>query len=352
MKKTVSVILALSVIMGLFLCFPTAGAQTLDKDKIKPGDVVDAVKYDVASGTYTYGTISIKSHTPEGVSTAYNVLDENNFKASEGTVSDTIKNKISMIEQSTNTVFENRKNEVNLGKFGRVDSESWKYSVAIAPYVIPMLETQDFSRDENIWMAYGNGKGTVLKVWITVNTADTAPTGEKINVGVVTPKKMSIRLQDGSILKTGDSFDIAAGQTIKFQMCSNNWDNDIYDDNGNGLAGTVVYSVSVSSRYDERSYDPDSKTFILPKGDPVLRTDVNSCFMAYKYHFRKGDYNKQTGISNVVNTPLESLSVNLPLGSTITSDAYKAFNQVDTARVFIETGEDKTLSYTDYYWEY
>lgn len=352
MKKTISIILALLVILGAFFCFPAVGAQTLDKDKIKPGDVVDAVKYDVAAGTYTYGTISIKSHTPAGVSTAYNVLDEYNFKASEGTVSDAIKNKISMIEQSTNTVFENRRNEVNLGKFGRVDSESWKYSVAIAPYVIPMLEAQGFSRDENIWMAYGDGKGTVLKVWITVNTTDAASTGEKINVGVVTPKKMSIRLQDGSILKTGDSFDIAAGQTIKFQMCSNNWDNDIYDDNGNGLAGTVVYSVSVSSRYDERSYDPDSKTFILPKGDPVLRTDVNSCFMAYKYHFRKGDYNKQTGIANVVNAPLESLSVNLPLGSTITSDAYRAFNQVDTARVFIETGEDKTLSYTDYYWEF
>ena len=42
--------------------------------------------------------------------------------------------------------------------------------------------------------------------------------------------------------------------------------------------------------------------------------------------------------------------VNLSLGSTSVSDAYKAFNQAGTARVFIETGEDKTLSYTDYYW--
>ena len=74
--------------------------------------------------------------------------------------------------------------------------------------------------------------------------------------------------------------------------------------------------------------------------------------MAYRYYFTKGDYNKQTGIKQVVNTPLEALSVNLPLGSTITSDAYKSYKWLDTANVFIETAADKSVSYTDYYWNY
>lgn len=175
---------------------------------------------------------------------------------------------------------------------------------------------------------------------------------DMVTLGIVTPKKMSVRFEDGKVYKNGDSLQIEREKTYLFQMCSNNWDNDTYDDNGNGLCGTVVYRVRVSDRYDERSYDESTKTFVLPKGDPVLRTDVNTCFMAYRYHFKKGDYNKQTGIENVVNTPLESLSVNLPLGSTITSDAYKAFKAIDSDNVFIERDEDVTISYTDYYWEH
>ena len=139
---------------------------------------------------------------------------------------------------------------------------------------------------------------------------------------------------------------------VKFQMCSNNWDNDTYDDNGNGIAGTVVYTAVVSSTAKKNTYDAASRTFTIAKGDKVLRTDTNNCFMAYRFYFKKGNYNKQTGINSVVNTPLESLSVNLPLGSTITCDAYKAYSQIESADVFIETADDKTICYKDYYWEY
>lgn len=185
------------------------------------------------------------------------------------------------------------------------------------------------------------------------------PSGKTVSVGIVTPKKMSVRFEDGNIYYGGESIDLEVGKIYRFQMCSNNWDNDIYDDNGNGLCGTVVYSVRVSDSYTERSYDPDSHTFVLPFGDPVLRTDVNTCFMAYRYHFEQGDYNKQTGIKNVVNTPLESLSVNLPLGSTVTSDAYRALTWIDSADVFIENNNGEGMYDTvyltcvnDYYWQY
>lgn len=182
--------------------------------------------------------------------------------------------------------------------------------------------------------------------------ADTDPDAQTVTVKAVTPRRMSIRLEDGRVLKTGDSFELAAGEEIRFQMCANNWDNDTFDDNGNGLCGTVVYTFKVSDSYTERSYDADSHTFVAPKGDPALRTDVNKCFMAYRFGNTNGNYNKQTGIKNVVNTPLESLSVNLPLGSTVTADGYKAMKYVTSASVFVETAADKKLSYTDYKWAY
>lgn len=188
---------------------------------------------------------------------------------------------------------------------------------------------------------------------VRLGAADIPVNPEKtIAVKVVTPKKMSIRLADGSVLKTGDTFLIAPGETVLFQMCSNHWENDTYDENGNGIAGTVVYRFTVSDSYTGRSYDPESRLYTAPKGDPVLRTDTNTYFMAYRYYFAKGDYNKQTGIEHVVSTPLEALSVNLPLGSTIDSDAYIHYILKDSAKVFIETAEDKTISYKDYIWQY
>ena len=73
----------------------------------------------------------------------------------------------------------------------------------------------------------------------------------------------------------------------------------------------------------------------------------------------KGDYNKQTGIENVVNTPLESLSVNLPVGTTIKCDAYKAFEIIATENIFItgnngegEYAEAYLSSVNDYTWNY
>lgn len=193
---------------------------------------------------------------------------------------------------------------------------------------------------------------TLYAMWKKhIATDETQPGKNTVNASIVCPKKMSVRFEDGTVYYGGESINLEIGKEYKFQMCSNDWDTDTYTDDGHGICGTVVYTVRVSDRYDERSYDAATKTFVLPKGDPVLRTDVNKCFMAYRYHF-KTDYNKQTGIKQVVNTPLESLSVNLPLGSTIKSDAYIAYKLVGSADVFIENNEDLTISYTDYRWNY
>ena len=189
-------------------------------------------------------------------------------------------------------------------------------------------------------------------VWANTADAELPSTVETVNVNVITPKRMSIRLQDGTVLKSGDSFTAETEKEIKFRMCSDNWDNDTYDDNGNGLCGTVVYTFVVTRSVAKRTYVDETHALMMPVSDPALRTDTNFFFMAYRFYNSNGNYDKQTGIVGVVNTPLESLSVNLPLGSTVVADGYKAMNCVTSASILIETAEDKSICYTDYYWNY
>lgn len=212
--------------------------------------------------------------------------------------------------------------------------------------------------------------------FVMTPTSQTEPpeeTGEKVAMRIATARRMAVRFEDGNFYYNNDTMDVQVGKEYKFQICSVNWENGKCDDNGNGIKGTVVYTLKVvhqkdfielrkqalkdPDRYTVKGIDiidNDNKTIIVncDAENFHLETDVNNFFMAYRYHFTKGDYNKQTGIKQVVDPPLESLSVNLPLGSTIQSDAYKDFKQIDSKNVFIERGEDLALSYTDYYWEY
>ena len=217
------------------------------------------------------------------------------------------------------------------------------------------------------------------------------------NLGIVTPLAMAVRFEDGGVYYSGDSLSIQTDKDYHFQMCSVDWstrsvneekkihkpyetfypeetasqhvNHGIYSDDGLGLCGTVVYTVRVSSDATRMSFDEETKTFVLPLHDSVLRTDVNKCFMAYRFTFSSGDYNKQTGIDNVVydtgveheNTledfrytkPLEYLSVNLPLGSTVTAKAYNNYVYFAQADVFVEIdAENPEECYTDYVWPY
>lgn len=204
--------------------------------------------------------------------------------------------------------------------------------------------------------------------------------GEGVNVRIDTAKKMAVRFADGSIYYDGDMKAVEVGKEYTFQMCAVNWENGVYDDNGNGLAGSVVYTfkavhrdefnalraeaVQNPERYTVKGIDiidNDAKTIIVncDTSDFHLETDVNNFFVAYRFHFAKGDYNRQTGIENVVNTPLESLSVNLPVGTTVKCDAYKAYEKIATENIFItgNNGEGKyaeayLASVNDYTWNY
>ena len=202
--------------------------------------------------------------------------------------------------------------------------------------------------------------------------------GEKVSIRIDAPLKMAVEFEDGSVYYGGEMKEVVFDKEYLFRMCAVNWENGIYDGNENGIGGTVVYRMIVvhqndfnklaeAARQDPERYivkgidiiDTVEKKIIVNGNakDTHLETDVNTFFAAYRFHFEGQDYNKKTGIEKVVNNPLESLSVNLPVGSTITCDAYYGDDKVASSDVFItkNSGEgiyaDEFLtSVNDYTW--
>jgi|GEM_PF-2720224 len=202
--------------------------------------------------------------------------------------------------------------------------------------------------------------------------------GEKVSIRIDAPKKMAVAFPDGTVYYGGEMKEVVVGQEYPFQMCAVNWENGIYDGQENGIAGTVVYRMVVEhqNKFNEiaKAAKEEPERYIVKGIDVIdtkekkiivncdakdthLETDVNTFFAAYRFHFEGQDYNKKTGIEKVVNTPLESLSVNLPVGSTITCDAYVNGEKVMSSDVFItkNNGEgiyaDEFLtSVNDYTW--
>jgi hypothetical protein len=200
---------------------------------------------------------------------------------------------------------------------------------------------------------------------------------ETTQIRIDVPLKMAVAFEDGSVYYGGEFKEIAVGQEYLFQMCAVNWDNGQFND-GNGIRGTVVYrmmavhqyefnEIALTANEDHDRYtvkgidiiDNIEKKIIIncDSNDVHLETDVNNFFMAYRFHFDGEDYDKKTCIQGVVNTPIESLSVNLPLGSTITCNAYNGEELFDTANVFIANNsgdgiyDDEYLtSVNDYIW--
>ena len=149
---------------------------------------------------------------------------------------------------------------------------------------------------------------------------DTEPGEGEVTITAVVARRMSIRLEDGRILKSGDKFNMPKYGTIRFQVCTNNWDSNTYTDDGQGLAGPVVY---------EFTHQKNKELY--------LRVDNDRYFMPVRFHFEKGDYNKQTGVDQVLTTPLESLSINFPLGATVNVKAYVKSQVVDSQNVFVDS---------------
>ena len=208
----------------------------------------------------------------------------------------------------------------------------------------------------------------------------TSEDSEKAGIRIDVPRKMAVTFADGSICYGGEMKDFVVGKEYLFQMCAVNWDNGIYDGNENGFKGTVVYRMIAVHRDDfnnrakEARENPDrytvkgidiidneAKTIIVncDADNAHLETDVNNFFVAYRFHFESGDYNKKTQIKNVINNPIESLSVNLPVGSTVTCNAYVNGEMVGTDKIFVTVNSGEGIydnefltSVNDYTWKY
>lgn len=200
-----------------------------------------------------------------------------------------------------------------------------------------------------------------------------------IDIRIDTPLKMAIIFEDNSVYYNGQVRKFVFNKEYRFQICTVNWSNGIFNDD-NGLRGTVVYRMEIvrnnsfkelvkAAKEDPERYtvkgidiiDNMNKKIIIngDSQDVHLETDVNNFFVAYRFHFSGEDYNKKTQIENVVNTPVESLSVNLPVGSTVICNAYVNGEKVSMDKLFITTNsgtgiyEDEFLtSVNDYTWNY
>jgi len=209
-------------------------------------------------------------------------------------------------------------------------------------------------------------------------TEPAVPEGDTGNIRIDVPQKMAVVFADGTVYYGGEMKEVVFGQEYTFQMCSVNWENGTYDQNGNGIAGTVVYRMTVvhQDKFNqlarEAAQDPERYTVkgidiidnvaktIIVNGDAEdthLETDVNNFFMAYRFHFETENVTKATGIDGVINTPVQSLSVNLPLGSTIACKAYVADEVAATENVFVANNSGEGVydnvfltSVNDYTW--
>ena len=190
---------------------------------------------------------------------------------------------------------------------------------------------------------------------------------EKVQIRIDAPKKMAVAFEDGTVCYGGEMKEFEVDKEYRFQMCSVNWDNGIFDGVDNGIRGTVVYrmiavhqkkflELSARAKEEPERYtvkgidiiDNVDKIIIVncDAKDTHLETDVNNFFMAYRFH---GDIdyktNLKTGIEKVINTPVESLSVNLPLGSTIACKAYDGDEVVDKADVLVTNNSGTGIYY-------
>lgn len=190
---------------------------------------------------------------------------------------------------------------------------------------------------------------------------------EKVSIRIDAPKKMAVAFEDGTVCYGGEMKEFEVDKEYRFQMCSVNWDNGIFDGADNGIRGTVVYrmiavhqkkflELSAHAKEEPERYtvkgidiiDNVDKIIIVncDAKDTHLETDVNNFFMAYRFH---GDIdyktNLKTGIEKVINTPVESLSVNLPLGSTIACKAYNGDEVVDKADVLVTNNSGTGIYY-------
>ncbi len=244
-----------------------------------------------------------------------------------------------------------------------------------------------------------------VSLWANI-VPPVTPVVTKANLNIVAPLAMALRFEDGGVYYSGDSVEVEVGKEYKFQMCTVDWttrsvngekkihkpyetfypsetawqhtNHGTYEDGVHGFCGSVVYTVTLDKNFGGNTYDAANKAFTLHKGNYTLRTDTNNCFMAYRFYYDEHyngkaknsmEYRVTTGIDNVLydigsdhkNTledfrytkPLSALSINLPLGATVTAKEYIDDEFVQEAQILVTIDEaNPGECYKNYYWKY
>lgn len=261
-------------------------------------------------------------------------------------------------------------------------------------------------------LVYTNLPQGSVSLWANIKSPEPAPeptptpVAPKGTLKIVAPLAMALRFEDGSVYYSGDSVEVELNKEYKFQMCTVDWttrsvngekkihkpyetfypaesawihtNHGIYSDDNAGLRGSVVYRFTLLPTTGKNSFDEENKAFTLYKGNYTLRTDNNKCFMAYRFYYDENyDGNAvesmegrvTTGIDNVLydigsdhkNTledfrytkPLASLSINLPLGATVTAKEFIDDVFEKEAQILITIDEEHPdLCYKNFYWRY
>lgn len=151
---------------------PVTPAETAKPE----GEPAYIVRYVVATGEYSRGTMDTKMHKParglnaEGLQEEeleYEVLDENTYKITgPQEVSQEIKDRVQLILNTTNDVFVQRGSEglLQRERFGRIDSNGTDMSLSITPYAYPQMSDVI----NTMYLCWGDRDSQVETVWYVI----------------------------------------------------------------------------------------------------------------------------------------------------------------------------------------
>lgn len=140
------------------------------------GDPAYIVRYVVATGEYTRGTMDTKMHKPargldeEGnqeTELEYEVLDESTYKVTGPQyVSDEVKERVQLILNTTEDVFVQRGSEglIQPERFGRIDFNGQDMSLSITPYAYPRMS----DKINTMYLCWGDRNSQIETIWYVI----------------------------------------------------------------------------------------------------------------------------------------------------------------------------------------
>lgn len=146
---------------------------TPDVDEGEPAYIV---RYVVATGEYTRGTMDTKMHKPargldkdgnQEAELEYEVLDETTYEITGPQyVSDEIKERVQLILNTTDDVFVQRGSEglIEPSRFGRIDFNGQDMSLSITPYAYPKMK----DKIDTMYLCWGDRSSQVETVWYVI----------------------------------------------------------------------------------------------------------------------------------------------------------------------------------------